>query len=110
MGLHVGILLDLQGPKISLGTFGAAAARSNGSEFRITTEQVVGTCARASTTYKDFVKDVKPGNQVLLADGSVELRVFRSQIPMPFAKWSAAGRFPIARGSICLASKSVRRR
>ena len=35
-----------------------------------------GNCARASTTYKDFVKDVKPGDRVLLADGSVELRVF----------------------------------
>ena len=76
MGLHVGILLDLQGPKIRLGTFeGGGCNLVTGTEFRITTEQLVGTCSRASTTYKDFVKDVKNGNQVLLADGSVELRV-----------------------------------
>ena len=76
MGLHAGVLLDLQGPKIRLGTFeNGGCVLQTGSEFRITTEQVVGTCDRASTTYKDFVKDVKPGNQVLLADGSLELRV-----------------------------------
>lgn len=76
MGLHVGILLDLQGPKIRLGTFeGGGCILQTGAIFRITTEAIAGTCERASTTYKDFVRDVKPGNQVLLADGSVELRV-----------------------------------
>jgi pyruvate kinase len=75
-GTHVGILLDLQGPKIRLGTFeNGGCMLETGSKFRITTDQVVGTAERASTTYKDFVKDVKTGNQVLLADGSVELRV-----------------------------------
>jgi pyruvate kinase len=75
-GKHTGILLDLQGPKIRLGTFeGGGCELTTGSKFRITTEQVTGTCDRASTTYKDFVKDVSPGNRVLLADGSVELQV-----------------------------------
>jgi pyruvate kinase len=76
MKQHVGLLLDLQGPKIRLGTFeNGGCTLQSGSEFRITTDQVTGTCERASTTYKDFVKDVKPGDRVLLADGSVELRV-----------------------------------
>ena len=75
-GVHAGILLDLQGPKIRLGTFeNGGCVLETGSQFRITTEQIVGNCARASTTYKDFVKDVSPGDRVLLADGSVELRV-----------------------------------
>ena len=76
LGIHAGILLDLQGPKIRLGTFeGGGCELHTGARFRITTEQVNGNCERASTTYKDFVKDVAPGNKVLLADGSVELRV-----------------------------------
>jgi pyruvate kinase len=76
LGIHVGVLLDLQGPKIRLGTFqNGGCVLKTGSRFRITTEQVTGTCDRASTTYKDFTKDIKEGNQVLLADGSVELRV-----------------------------------
>jgi pyruvate kinase len=75
-GRHVAMLLDLQGPKIRLGVFeNGGCVLETGTQFRITTEQLVGTCARASTTYKDFVKDVQPGNQVLLADGSVGLRV-----------------------------------
>ena len=78
-GVRVGILLDLQGPKIRLGTFeNGGCTLETGSQFRITTEQIVGTCERASTTYKDFVKDVKPGDRVLLADGSIELRVLNT--------------------------------
>jgi pyruvate kinase len=76
MGIHVGVLLDLQGPKIRLGAFeGGGCELETGKHFRITVEQITGNCERASTTYKDFVKDVSAGNKVLLADGSVELRV-----------------------------------
>src|SRR4051794_6912423 len=75
MGLHVGILLDLQGPKIRLGTFeGGGVQLRKGNRFSITTEIVDGTAERASTTYKDLPKDVKRGNRILLADGAVELR------------------------------------
>jgi pyruvate kinase len=76
-GRHAGVLLDLQGPKIRLGTFeNGVCELKTGQTFAITTDQsVVGTCERASTTYTDFVKDVKPGERVLIADGAVELRV-----------------------------------
>lgn len=71
------VLLDLQGPKIRLGKFeGGKAYLETGSHFTLTTDQdVMGTAAKASTTYLEFARDVKPGNRVLLADGSVELRV-----------------------------------
>ena len=72
---HVGILLDLQGPKIRLGKFeGGACTLKTGDRFVITTQSTMGTSARASTGYADFANDVKPGNRVLLNDGSVELR------------------------------------
>ncbi|MBC8167909.1 MAG: pyruvate kinase, partial [Bryobacteraceae bacterium] len=75
LGIHIGILLDLQGPKIRLGTFeGGGTELPTGGQFRITTDQVTGTAERASTTYKDFVKDVQPGNRVLLADGTVGMK------------------------------------
>ena len=38
-------------------------------------EPVIGNCERASTSYEQFARDVKPGDRVLLADGAVELRV-----------------------------------
>ena len=73
---HTGILLDLQGPKIRLGTFeGGKAHLDDGATFTLTTENVVGNKSIASTTYADFAKDVKEGDRVLLCDGSVELQV-----------------------------------
>jgi pyruvate kinase len=76
---HAGILLDLQGPKIRLGTFrDGPQFLKDGSEFTITTEVVEGTAEVASTSYADFARDVKPGDAVLLADGSLQLRVIES--------------------------------
>jgi pyruvate kinase len=74
-GIPVGILLDLQGPKIRLGSFAAGkCVLQSGAQFTITTEQVVGDENRASTTYAGFAHDVKPGDRVLLNDGCVTLR------------------------------------
>jgi pyruvate kinase len=75
-GIYAGILLDLQGPKIRLGEFeNGGCTLQNGQTFTITTEQVMGNDKIASTSYTEFARDVKPGNNVLIADGSVKLRV-----------------------------------
>jgi pyruvate kinase len=72
---HIGILLDLQGPKIRLGKFeGGSCTLQKGARFVITTKPVLGTCEKASTGYPQFDQDVQAGNRVLLADGAVELR------------------------------------
>jgi pyruvate kinase len=72
---HIGILMDLQGPKIRLGAFeNGGCTLAAGTEFTITTEKVLGTCERASTGYSRFARDVQPGDRVLLADGAIELR------------------------------------
>ena len=76
IGRHIGILLDLQGPKIRLGRFaGGKALLEAGASFMITTEEVLGDSSQASTTYTDFARDLKPGDRVLLADGTLELEV-----------------------------------
>src|SRR5271169_4951397 len=77
--VHAGILLDLQGPKIRLGRFEEGhATLETGATFTITTEQVMGTAERASTGYSRFAHDVKPGDRILLADGSIELVALES--------------------------------
>ena len=77
--VHAGILLDLQGPKIRLGTFkNGPCFLAEQSAFTITTEVVEGTEEIASTTYGDSARDVKPGDPVLLADGAVQLRVLET--------------------------------
>jgi pyruvate kinase len=77
--VHAGILLDLQGPKIRLGLFeGGRCDLEAGAIFTITTEQVQGTSALACTSYSNFARDVKPGDAVLLDDGSLELKALAS--------------------------------
>jgi pyruvate kinase len=73
---NAGILLDLQGPKIRLGLFpNGPHILEDGQTFTITTRETEGTQAIASTNYQDLARDVKPGDPVLIADGSVVLRV-----------------------------------
>ncbi|WP_328607838.1 pyruvate kinase [Amycolatopsis sp. NBC_00345] len=75
-GRSVGILADLQGPKIRLGTFANGAVEwQNGDIVRITVEDVAGTHDRVSTTYKGLARDAKPGDRLLVDDGKVGLVV-----------------------------------
>jgi pyruvate kinase len=75
-GHSVGVLVDLQGPKIRLGTFPGGPVRlTAGQEFTITAEQVPGTASEAATTYPGLAGDVRPGDQVLVDDGRVVLEV-----------------------------------
>lgn len=74
LGHSVGILADLQGPKIRLGTFANGPVRlSVGEEFTITTEDVPGSRTEASTTYTGLPGDVRPGDTILVDDGRVAL-------------------------------------
>src|ERR1700730_3531457 len=78
-GKHIGILLDLQGPKIRLEKFtNGSCELCTGSAFTITVEPLLGNSERASTSYARFAKDVKVGDRVLLADGAVELRAVKT--------------------------------
>jgi pyruvate kinase len=76
---HPGILFDLQGPKIRLGSFeGGAATLNLGSRFTVMTEKAVGDAFHASTDYSNLPIDVTVGDRLLLADGAVELRVLET--------------------------------
>ena len=101
------ILLDLQGPKIRLGTFENGGCMLEPVAIQDHDRSGHGTCERASTTYKDFVKDVKPGDQVLLADGSVELRVLDKTATDAICEVVSGGKISIARASTYRASMSA---
>ncbi len=75
-GRSVGILADLQGPKIRLGEFPGGPVRlSAGDEFVITTEDIPGNQHEASTTYEGLADDVRAGDRILIDDGNVQLDV-----------------------------------
>ncbi len=73
-GRGVGIMVDLQGPKIRLGTFAnGPVVLDVGAEFVITIDEVPGDVTMCSTTYKGLPGDVHPGDAILIDDGKVAL-------------------------------------
>jgi len=75
-GHAIGILADLQGPKIRVGRFaGGTVTLEVGAAFTITTRAVDGDVDAVSTTYDGLPGDVGAGDEVLLDDGRLRLRV-----------------------------------
>jgi pyruvate kinase len=76
LGTHVGILADLQGPKIRLGEVQDGEVMIHeGDELIMTNQPCVGTAKRVHITYQDFAKDVVVGDNVLIDDGKLVLSV-----------------------------------
>jgi pyruvate kinase len=75
-GRMVGVLADLQGPKIRLGRFAAGpVVWAAGEQIVITTAACPGNHDRVSTTYHGLAADVRPGDRLLIDDGKIDLRV-----------------------------------
>ena len=75
-GEQIALLQDLQGPKIRIGEFGAPSVQlTAGDTFTISTEPVVGTASEVSTSYTHLTSDVHSGDNILLDDGKLRLRV-----------------------------------
>jgi len=77
--MNIGILADLQGPKIRIGKMKeGGAVLLNGAQVEITTHELVGDESRIYITYPEFPKDVNENEIILLDDGKIQLRVLRS--------------------------------
>ncbi|WP_171169411.1 pyruvate kinase [Streptomyces sp. I05A-00742] len=75
-GRNVGVLADLQGPKIRLGRFlEGPVLLERGDDFTITVEDILGDRHRCGTTYDGLAADVTPGERILVDDGRVTLEV-----------------------------------
>jgi len=76
LGKEVGILADLQGPKIRTGKMaGDSMLLHKGQEVVITTANVLGAHGVIPTIYTELPRDVVPGARILLDDGLLELKV-----------------------------------
>jgi pyruvate kinase len=75
-GCHIGILMDLCGPKIRVGQFENDAIQLRaGTRVTVTTRKVTGKAALIPSQYKSLHKDVKRGEKILLDDGKLSLKV-----------------------------------
>lgn len=75
-GFHIGLLGDLQGPKIRLGEVknGGVEIKS-GHKLTITTKKCEGDENRVYLSYPEFPKDVEQGDTILINDGKLVLQV-----------------------------------
>lgn len=75
-GKSIGILADLQGPKIRTGRMtDGAIPLVRGELLDITTDDILGRPGLISTIYQALPRDVKHGSRILLDDGMIELKV-----------------------------------
>ena len=73
-GRAVGVLVDLQGPKIRTGRFAdGPVTLAEGQQFTITTREVPGSPEEVGTTYPGLPADVSPGDRILIDDGKLAL-------------------------------------
>ena len=76
LGLPVALLLDTKGPEIrTRDVEGGRIELKKGQSFILTTEDILGSERKVSITYQDLVKDVEPGDAILIDDGLIELKV-----------------------------------
>ncbi len=70
------VLVDLQGPKIRIGNLAQPSYEiKDGDTLEITTEEVLGTNEKVSTSYKPLPKDAEIGDTILIDDGLIRLKI-----------------------------------
>lgn len=76
---YIGVLMDLQGPKIRIASFkdGIKITLNNGDSFTLDAEKdkLSGDQASVGIAYKTLPQEVKPGNTLILDDGKIVLEV-----------------------------------
>jgi len=76
LGVYIPIMLDLAGPKMRIGSFkGDSVTLHAGDEFTLTSRKTQGDWRRVSVNYPSLIRDIEPGNQVLMGDGEIALEV-----------------------------------
>ncbi|RZL53482.1 MAG: pyruvate kinase [Pedobacter sp.] len=78
---NVGILADLQGPKIRIGLVKEGGINLiNGKTTIITTQECIGNEERIYITYQNFPQDVQAGEIILLDDGKLQMKVLSTNL------------------------------
>lgn len=72
----IGVLADLQGPKLRVGTFADGPVMlEEGAAFRLDVDKAPGDAKRVSLPHPEIFAALEPGAQLLVNDGKIRLRV-----------------------------------
>ncbi len=75
-GRPIAVMIDLQGPKLRVGTFrGGRAELREGQSFRLDLERTEGDTTRVALPHREVFAVLSPGRELLLDDGRIRLRV-----------------------------------
>jgi len=95
----IGILADLQGPKLRLGTFAAGSADLvEGATFILDDESKPGDSNRVQLPNTEVFAALKPGHHLLVDDGKVRLEITEASAKRAVAKVEVAGRVADRKG------------
>lgn len=76
VGRPIGILADLQGPKLRVGTFADDSAMlENGASFTLDSDPAAGDVTRVHLPHREILEALEPGHRLLVDDGKIRLRV-----------------------------------
>ncbi len=98
-GRPIGILVDLQGPKLRLGTFtGGSAMVESGASFVLDSDLAPGDATRAYLPHPEIFAAVAPGRTLLIDDGKVRLTVTQAEPKRMVARVEVAGKLSDRKG------------
>lgn len=98
LGIYVGILLDLQGPKIRVGTLAEPLQLVKDEEYIIKHMPEPDGDKVIPVDYPSIANDVKPGDRILLDDGKIELKTIKAENNQVLAKIVFGGKLTSRKG------------
>ena len=98
-GRPIGILVDLQGPKIRLGTFaGGSAMLAKGESFVLDSDPAPGDTTRVYLPHPEIFGAATPGHTLLLDDGKVRLTITEANAKRMVTRVEVAGKLSDRKG------------
>jgi len=98
VGRPIGILMDLQGPKLRIGTFANGPIElAPGARFRLDLDPTPGNAIRAPLPHPEIFAALKPGTSLLLDDGKLRLEVLECGSDFAETALGSAGAYPSAK-------------
>ncbi len=98
-GRPIGVLVDLQGPKLRLGTFiGGQAMVAKGDSFVLDSDPAPGDAKRVYLPHPEIFMAVEPGHDLLIDDGKIRLTVTESEPNRLVTRVDVGGRLSDRKG------------